>query len=183
MRLEVTRGETPLGPIVVALSDAGVVALEFTESDRPGGWRFARRLLDAEFVKTDAGRPVLDKVRRYFAGELSAVDDVRVAAQGAPFERRVWDELRRIPRGTTTSYGALAAALGRPGAARAVGTANAHNPVAIVVPCHRVIGADGSLTGYAGGLELKRRLLEHEQLVHRGDAETQRKQDETARVG
>ncbi len=91
--------------------------------------------------------------------------DLELHAQGAGFEKKVWKALCGIPFGATTSYGAIAKKLGRPGAARAVGAANHANPIALIVPCHRVIGADGSLTGYGGGLPLKRRLLEHEARV------------------
>lgn len=98
----------------------------------------------------------------YFAGEVSAIDDVPVETGGTAFQREVWAALRRIPAGRTISYGTLAARLGRPKAVRAVGLANGANPVGIVVPCHRVIGADGSLTGYGGGIERKRWLLAHE---------------------
>ncbi len=98
----------------------------------------------------------------YLAGDLHAIDAVRVNAPGTAFQREVWAALRAIPAGTTLSYGGLAAQLNRPKAVRAVGLANGSNPIAVVVPCHRVIGADGSLTGYGGGLERKRWLLEHE---------------------
>lgn len=91
--------------------------------------------------------------------------DLALAPEGPPFHRQVWQALRAIPFGRTTSYGALARSIGAPGAARAVGAANNANPIALVIPCHRVIGADGSLTGYAGGLPLKRQLLEHEARV------------------
>lgn len=99
---------------------------------------------------------------RYFAGDIDALDGVAVQTNGTEFQRTVWAELRRIPRGTTTTYGELAARIGKPTAARAVGLANGSNPVSIVVPCHRVIGADGSLTGYAGGTARKEWLLRHE---------------------
>lgn len=101
----------------------------------------------------------------YFAGDLTATDGIPVATNGTPFQRDVWAGLRTIRVGTTLSYGALARQLGRPKAVRAVGLANGANPVAIVVPCHRVIGADGSLTGYGGGLDRKRWLLAHEGIV------------------
>jgi methylated-DNA-[protein]-cysteine S-methyltransferase len=101
-------------------------------------------------------------VRAYLGGDLRALDDVAVNAGGTPFQARVWNELRRIPAGTTITYGELARRLGQPSANRAVGHANSLNPVAIVVPCHRVIGADATLTGYAGGLDRKRWLLQHE---------------------
>lgn len=100
----------------------------------------------------------------YFRGDLYALDDIEVRTSGTPFQRKVWDALRTIPAGTTLSYGALAAQIGRTGSARAVGTANRENPVAIVVPCHRVVGGTGALTGYAGGIERKRWLLAHEAL-------------------
>jgi methylated-DNA-[protein]-cysteine S-methyltransferase len=102
-------------------------------------------------------------VARYFAGELHAIDDLPVATAGTPFQREVWQALRGIRCGTTTSYGKLAQEIGRPAAMRAVGLANGSNPVAVIVPCHRVIGANGSLTGYGGGIERKRWLLNHEQ--------------------
>ncbi|HKT17103.1 MAG TPA: methylated-DNA--[protein]-cysteine S-methyltransferase [Stellaceae bacterium] len=98
----------------------------------------------------------------YFAGKLDALDAVATATAGTAFQRAVWDALRRIPAGETLSYGALAARIGRPAAVRAVGRANGANPIAIAVPCHRVIGADASLTGYGGGFERKRWLLAHE---------------------
>ena len=98
----------------------------------------------------------------YFAGDLTAIDAVSVATSGTSFQREVWAALRRIQPGTTLSYGALARELGRPKSVRAVGLANGANPVAIVVPCHRVIGADASLTGYGGGIDRKRWLLTHE---------------------
>ncbi len=102
-----------------------------------------------------------EQLRAYFARELR-VFDLPLRLEGTPFQREVWEALRRIPYGTTTSYGALAASLGRPRAVRAVGAANGQNPIAIIVPCHRVIGADGGLTGFGGGLPRKRALLELE---------------------
>jgi len=101
------------------------------------------------------------QLEEYFAGTRT-VFELPVAPAGTAFQQRVWDELQRIGFGETVSYGELAARIGRPGSARAAGSANAANPVSIIIPCHRVIGTDGSLTGYGGGLEAKRRLLEHE---------------------
>lgn len=98
----------------------------------------------------------------FFAGDTSSIDAIQVTMGGTDFQRRVWKELRSIPAGTTTTYGALARMIGRPSAPRAVGMANGANPIGIVVPCHRVIGADATLTGYGGGLERKRWLLDHE---------------------
>jgi methylated-DNA-[protein]-cysteine S-methyltransferase len=101
-------------------------------------------------------------IQAYFGGDLQATTQIPVATQGTEFQRRVWAALRRIPVGQTISYGALAARIGHPAAARAVGLANGSNPIAIVVPCHRVIGSDRSLTGFGGGLPRKRWLLAHE---------------------
>ena len=109
-----------------------------------------------------APRVVLDAIDAYFAGDLHAIEDSKVETAGTDFQRSVWAELRRIPAGTTISYGELAARIGNPKASRAVGLANGSNPVVLVQPCHRVIGANGSLTGFGGGLERKRWLLTHE---------------------
>jgi methylated-DNA-[protein]-cysteine S-methyltransferase len=109
---------------------------------------------------------VPDSVKRalgaYFNGNLDALTQVKTATGGTPFQREVWKTLRTIPAGTTISYGQLASKVGRKGASRAVGAANRANPMPIVVPCHRVIGADGSLTGFGGGLAYKKWLLDHE---------------------
>ena len=101
-------------------------------------------------------------LQRYFAGKLQAIDEIPVQTGGTPFQSNVWRALRTIPAGTTLSYGRMAHQLKCPLAVRAVGFANGSNPISIVIPCHRLIGADGSLTGYGGGLERKRWLLEHE---------------------
>lgn len=110
---------------------------------------------------------IRDALHAYLEGKLDAIDTVPVETGGTPFQRAVWQELRRIPVGTTLSYSELAARLGRPEAVRAVGHANGSNPICIVVPCHRLVGSDGTLTGYGGGLERKRWLLKHEAAAHR----------------
>jgi methylated-DNA-[protein]-cysteine S-methyltransferase len=101
---------------------------------------------------------VVEQLDAYFRGELREFD-LALAPRGTPFQQRVWDELRRVPYGGTTTYRELAARVGRPAAARAAGRANATNPLPVVIPCHRVVGADGSLTGYASGIHFKRSLL------------------------
>jgi methylated-DNA-[protein]-cysteine S-methyltransferase len=106
-------------------------------------------------------------VEAYYRGALSAIDALPVKTGGTDFQRQVWASLRDIPLGETRTYGQLAARIGRPKAVRAVGLANGANPVALVVPCHRVIGSDGTLTGYGGGLERKRWLLQHEGVLPR----------------
>ncbi len=107
-------------------------------------------------------KPLCDALSAYFDGEFTALDSIPCTTGGTLFQRLVWAALREIPAGTTLSYGALARQIGRPKAIRAVGLANGANPIGLIVPCHRVIGADGSLTGYAGGIERKNWLLRHE---------------------
>ena len=109
----------------------------------------------------DLLRSVRDQIAAWFAGELREFD-LELSPSGTPFQLRVWEELRRIPYGDTINYGELAARIGAPKAVRAVGAANGRNPISIIVPCHRVIGANGTLTGYGGGLDRKRILLDHE---------------------
>lgn len=146
---------SPLGPLTV-VDDAGALAGLYLSDQRhrPDPVTFGPR--------DDAVQPGLrEQLQAYFAGELREFD-VPLALVGTPFQRRVWSALREVPYGTTCTYGELAAAIGRPTAVRAVGAANGRNPVCIVVPCHRVVGSGGSLTGYAGGLERKLHLLEVE---------------------
>jgi methylated-DNA-[protein]-cysteine S-methyltransferase len=109
-------------------------------------------------------RPALEQLKAFFAGALETFD-LPLRMIGTPFQKQVWQGLLTIPYGTTISYAALAARIGRPGASRAVGAANGRNPIGIIVPCHRVIGADGTLTGYGGGLEAKQWLIDHEASV------------------
>ncbi|MGE3302065.1 MAG: methylated-DNA--[protein]-cysteine S-methyltransferase [Hyphomonadaceae bacterium] len=144
--------DSPVGPISLVSNGEALVALAFEQ-------RKPIRALDA--AKT-GGDSVIDRVRRqldlYFAGELTRFD-VALAPEGTPFQKRVWAALSAIPYGVTRSYADIAATIGAPKAVRAVGGANGRNPIAIIVPCHRVIGASGALTGFAGGVERKRFLL------------------------
>ena len=116
----------------------------------------------AQLVAGRAPEPVRGAVEAYFDGDAQALDGLAVKTGGTAFQRSVWAALRDIPAGETRSYGQLAAAIGSPRAVRAAGLANGQNPIAVIVPCHRVIGANGTLTGYAGGLERKKWLLAHE---------------------
>ncbi|HAS10396.1 MAG TPA: methylated-DNA--protein-cysteine methyltransferase [Acidimicrobiaceae bacterium] len=156
--------ETPTGAvrIAVAVDDAGerVVALAFADHFDRVSARVRARFAAAEWVAGETAAS--DAVRRYLGGELAAFDEVEVDATGTPFQQQVWDALRAIPAGETRSYGQVAAAIGSPGAVRAVGTANGANPVWLVVPCHRVVRSDGSVGGYGGGPERKAWLLDHE---------------------
>lgn len=143
--------ESPLGALLAVTNGDELVSLHFADrGSEPGGPR-----VDGGFAETER------QLGEYFAGERTGFD-LPLSPRGSEFQLRVWRALERIPYGATRTYGELAAELGCPGAAQAVGAANGRNPLAVVVPCHRVIGADGTLTGYAGGLERKRRLLDLE---------------------
>ena len=158
---------SPLGVLTCVAEDGALVALDFEGNDARLRGYLARRF-GAE--ATDAPRGTFAGARAieaYFEGDAAALDGVAIALAGTPFELAVYEELRRIPRGEVVSYSELARRVGRPEAARAVGAANGRNPISIVVPCHRVIGAHGALTGYAGGLDRKRWLLEHERALTR----------------
>jgi len=162
-RLLLDRADSPIGVLLLLTDEEGRLrALDFEDhADR------MQRLLHRHYGAMQpapgaAPRQVRDALAGYFAGRTDVLADLPWATAGTPFQRRVWRALTAIPPGRTLSYGALAARLGKPGAARAVGLANGANPVGIVVPCHRVIGADGTLTGYGGGLERKQWLLRHE---------------------
>jgi len=164
--LLVDRLHTPIGElVVVADRDGHLRAIDWTDYETR-----MQRLLTLHygargFSLTPARNPhgLTNALSRYFAGDLAAIDTLRVMTSGTPFQRAVWRELRNVACGTTVSYLQLAERIGRPTAVRAVGLANGANPIGIVVPCHRVIGSNGSLTGYGGGLERKRWLLDHEQ--------------------
>ena len=163
MLLTLERWVSPVGPLLLVVDTNGALrGLEFAENELRLR-RLLRRFYGKEVLEAGSTSPsVKQALAMYFDGELEALDDVEVAMAGTPFQRAVWSALRKIPAGTTLSYGQLAGRLGRTGASRAVGAANGANPVPIVVPCHRVIGADGSLTGFGSGLHRKRWLLDHE---------------------
>lgn len=164
-RLRLGRVKSPIGMILVACDAKTLCALEFADcKDR---MLAALRARHGDFSLVEAADPngVCKRIGAYLLGELDALDDIAVDGGGTEFQRKVWAELRRIAPGEVVSYRALARRLGIPDSVRAVAHANALNPVSIVVPCHRVIGSDGSLTGYGGGLPRKRWLLEHEGVV------------------
>lgn len=163
------RIQTSIGSMILLARDGVLLLLEFEEA----GDRVARELKFrfGSYQLVPAGDPfgLTSRVRAYFSGDLDAIEGIATDGGGTDFQRRVWAELRRIPCGTTISYGELATRLGDRNAMRAVGLANGRNPIAVVVPCHRVIGADGSTTGYGGGVERKKWLLAHEGLAVQGD--------------
>ena len=173
--------ETPVSLMRALATDDALCALEFVKTgrmarlDAPGGSRtrnrertknreLSRWCRGVEIIESEspAIRRVRDWLNRYFKGESADISGLQLEMRGAPFELRVWHALKQIPAGTTTTYGAIAREIGSPGASRAVGMANGANPIAIVVPCHRVIGSNGTLTGYGGGLKTKAWLLSHE---------------------
>jgi methylated-DNA-[protein]-cysteine S-methyltransferase len=151
MTRELAQVETPIGAFRAVVIDGAVRTAAFVEgnSTASGG------------VRRDSSGVHL-ALAAYFAGEVDALDAIAVAPQGTEFKQRVWKLLREVPAGTTVSYGELAARAGAPGAARAVGTANATNPICLIIPCHRVIRTGGALGGYGFGLDRKRWLLAHE---------------------
>ncbi|MHB8424822.1 MAG: methylated-DNA--[protein]-cysteine S-methyltransferase [Gammaproteobacteria bacterium] len=146
---------SPVGELLLAGDDAALHLIHFQAGPRPmkpeTGWQQDARLF----------REVLRQLKAYFAGKLRQFD-LPLKPEGTAFQMRVWRALRTIPYGETWSYGQLARRIGKPAASRAVGAANGQNPIPIIVPCHRVIGADGSLTGFGGGLSIKQKLLELE---------------------
>lgn len=147
--------DSPYGPLTLVADDGVLCGLYMThQRHRPPEETFGPRD-DTTF------REAQDQLEAYFAGELKEFT-LELRLHGTPFQRGVWDQLTRIPYGETRSYGDLADALGNPRASRAVGLANGKNPAGIIVPCHRVVGTDGSLTGYGGGLQRKQRLLDFE---------------------
>ena len=165
LELLIDRLPTPIGELIVVADREGRLrTIDWTDHEVR-----MKRLLDRQYGK---GRYTLTPrrdpgglstaMRRYFRGDNRAIADLPIETAGTPFQRSVWQALRKIQCGTTISYAELARRVGRPKAVRAVGLANGQNPISIVVPCHRVIGSNGSLTGYGGGLERKKWLLQHE---------------------
>ena len=155
--------DAPIGALLIATDDAGNLrAVDFWADEAALRRQLRRQYGEVAVEKGPAPQAIRRAFTDYFAGDLRALERVPVATVGSAFQRKVWAALQRIPAGETRSYGQLAAAIGEPDAARAVGLANGQNPIAVVIPCHRVIGADGSLTGFGGGLERKRWLLRHE---------------------
>ena len=165
MTLELTITNTPVGPMALYAHDGQLVGLTLDGghgADHPVARHLARHLgaFTTREVPDAAGAGT--RLERYFAGEVGALDEQPVRLLGTAFQCEVWSALRAIPAGETRSYGALAKTLGKPDAVRAVAAANGANPVAVFVPCHRVIAADGTLWGYGGGLPMKQWLLRHE---------------------
>jgi methylated-DNA-[protein]-cysteine S-methyltransferase len=143
--------DSPVGELLLVTNGEALTAVSLAPAEPEAQWRKDDALL----------RPAREQLAAYFVGDLQEFK-LSLAPEGTAFQQRVWNELRQIRFGQTTSYGEIARRLGQPGAARPVGAANGRNPVAIIVPCHRVIGSNGTLTGYGGGLDRKQWLLRHE---------------------
>lgn len=164
--LIIDRVPSPVGPMLLACDAAHRLrALDFADYEARMQRLLRRHYGEHGFTLIPGRAPeaITGPLAAFFSGQLDALASITVQTAGTNFQHRVWAALRGIPPGKTTTYGALATSLGKAGASRAVGLANGSNPIGIVVPCHRVIGADGSLTGYGGGIERKRWLLDHEQ--------------------
>lgn len=162
-----SRLETPIGVALIATDIEGRLRVFDWEDCAQRMRRGLDRIYRASGgVRLDesvaAAWPVRERLKAFFAGDLAAIDSIPVESAGTPFQRKVWTVLRKIPAGKTWTYTQLAARAGRPAAVRAAGAANGLNPISVVVPCHRVIGSDGSLTGYGGGIHRKEWLLAHE---------------------
>lgn len=161
--LTLDRLATPTGEVLLVVdADGAVRALDFAGYEDRMMRLLRRHWGEAELVEGRAPAAIRTAVEAWFGGDLAALDGLKVKTNGTEFQRAVWAALRTIPVGETRTYGQLAAAIGSPRAVRATGMANGQNPIAVIVPCHRVIGASGALTGYAGGLERKQWLLAHE---------------------
>lgn len=157
--------DSPVGPLLLAASDDALVAIEFRQNRHP-----VKRNADWQQGDNAMLRETQRQLQSYFEGQARRFD-LPLAPNGTPFQQQVWATLAQIPYGVTWSYGELAQHLGKPAAVRTVGAANGRNPIPIVLPCHRVIGADGSLTGFGGGLPTKAFLLRHEGALPEGEGD------------
>jgi len=161
----IDRTATPVGELVLIADEQGRLrAIDWTDHEARLMKLLNTHYRADRFTLREQRDPsgLTDAMQRYFAGELSIIDRLPVMTAGTEFQRTVWQQLRQIPCGEILTYGQLAQRIGRPTASRAVGMANGSNPISIVVPCHRVIGSQGALTGYAGGVQRKQWLLQHE---------------------
>jgi O-6-methylguanine DNA methyltransferase len=163
MKLHLERLPTAIGDMLIVTDDQDRLrALDFADFETRMRRLLSRHYGEVDLTPRPSPSPASKAIGDYLTGNLDALDDLEVATGGTEFQRQVWKALRAIPVGETVSYSGLAERIGKPKAVRAVGLANGSNPIAVVVPCHRVIGASGHLTGYAGGVERKAWLLRHE---------------------
>jgi len=169
MNLQMDELKTPVGTLRLVANGERLCAVGFTDRWPCLAAALERRFGTVSLQRASDPAGARSRLAAYFDGELAALDEIEVDTGGTAFQKKVWRSLRRIELGTTISYAQLAIAAGHPTAVRAVGAANAANPVSIVVPCHRVIRGNGDLCGYGGGVERKRWLLDHEALARRED--------------
>jgi methylated-DNA-[protein]-cysteine S-methyltransferase len=162
MQLFVERIKTPIGALLITHDGKALANITFADREDRRAGELDRDFPGAETARAQKPTRLAKALAGYFQGDIRAIDQLPVIDLGTEFQQACWKALRRIAPGTTRSYGELARAIGRPKASRAVGAANGFNPVSIVVPCHRLVGADGSLVRYGGGLERKRWLIDHE---------------------
>jgi methylated-DNA-[protein]-cysteine S-methyltransferase len=167
MKFLLDRITSPMGTMLLVSDGESLCSLDFADYEARMMGLLQKRYESVELVESIDPQGFSSKIQTYLAGDFSAVNNIPVNAGGTDFQQLVWGGLRKIPVGATLTYGELATQLGKPTASRAVGMANSLNPVAIVVPCHRVIGAKAKLTGYAGGLDRKQWLLTHEGVYHK----------------
>lgn len=162
MKFDIEKIASPLGTIVVIARDKVVYSLDFHDYEARMMGLLRKRYGQVELQQNDNASVVSQALERYFAGNITALAGIKILAKGTDFQQSVWAELQKIPAGSTCSYAAIATAIENPKAVRAVGMANAQNPIALIIPCHRVIATNGTLSGYAGGVERKHWLLAHE---------------------
>jgi methylated-DNA-[protein]-cysteine S-methyltransferase len=162
MRLLVERIKTPIGALLITHDGKRLANIAFADREDRRAREIKRDFPEAELKRASEHSRFAKALECYFAGDIHAIDKLPVIDFGTDFQKNCWSALRRVPAGTTRSYGDHARIIGRPNASRAVGHANGFNPISIVVPCHRLIGANGSLIHYGGGLERKRWLIDHE---------------------
>ncbi len=163
MRFSYDTISTPLGAMTMAVDEEGALrVLDWAQAGRDDLFSFQRFYKDVTLEKRPAPKPIKKALNQYFEGELTAIESIKIALPGTEFQRAVWNALCQIPAGTTCSYGDIARTINNEKAVRAVGMANNANPIAVVVPCHRVIGASGKMVGYGSGVKRKEWLLKHE---------------------
>jgi methylated-DNA-[protein]-cysteine S-methyltransferase len=173
--------KTPVGTITFYAAGDALCAVAFKGEAARTARSLTERFGEVTFRRAPDPAGAVSRMRAYLAGEITAFDSIPVEIGGTPFQRAVWEALRRIPAGSTISYAQLAAKVGRPKAVRAAGSANGKNPVGIVIPCHRVIAADGTIGGYGGGLAMKHWLLRHEGVeIAKPSARTPRRRVKTS---
>ena len=162
VELLIDRIPTEIGTVLIVCDEKAVCAVDFEDCEARMHELLTKNYEAFKLIPKRNPLGISDRLQAYFEGDFSAIDDISVNPGGTDFQREVWLNLRSIPPGKTITYGQLASLLNKPKSARAVGMTNSLNPISIVLPCHRVIGANGKLTGYAGGLDRKRWLLHHE---------------------